>query len=146
MTKSPPFMCGVKVGLCLPRRIVAICEASRPSPMFSASMTYQRASSSSRLALYVFEFITFSNHTRSARCLVRGPGEHPSRIINAHQAEPARGRRRALVPLVTRLQDTDEALDGEPPFTHHPQRAPQAAPHPPQARIPRKQAHPLIDA
>src|SRR5258708_10468375 len=127
MTKSPPFMCGVKVGLCLPRRIVATCEASRPSTMFSASMTYQRASSSARLALYVFGFITLSNQTRSARSLVRWPGEHPSRINNAHQAEPACGRRGAVMPLVARLQDADAALDREPSLTHQRPPAPQAA-------------------
>jgi hypothetical protein len=39
--KSPVSMCGVKIGLCLPRSRAAIWVASRPSPLSDASTTYQ---------------------------------------------------------------------------------------------------------
>src|SRR5258705_7913760 len=49
-TKSPPSTCGVKVGLCLPRRIVATCEAKRPSTLSRASATNQcRTTSASEM-------------------------------------------------------------------------------------------------
>src|SRR3990172_6033401 len=41
-TKSPRSSCGAKVGLSLPRRIVAICVASRPRIFPSASISRQR--------------------------------------------------------------------------------------------------------
>src|SRR5258706_6808657 len=45
-TKSPPSPCGVKVGLCLPRRIGGTCEAKRPSTLSRASATNQRRTTS----------------------------------------------------------------------------------------------------
>jgi hypothetical protein len=39
MTLSPMSMCGVKVGLCLPRRRMATSVASRPTTRFSASIS-----------------------------------------------------------------------------------------------------------
>src|SRR5215469_10884383 len=53
-TKSPLSRCGVNVGLCLPRKICAICDARRPRTCPSASMTYHCGCRSAALALYVF--------------------------------------------------------------------------------------------
>src|SRR5579859_3394931 len=53
-TKSPQSMCVVKVGLCLPRKICAICDATRPRTCPSASMMYHCGCRSAALALYVF--------------------------------------------------------------------------------------------
>src|SRR5881409_2980516 len=39
MTKSPPFTCGVKFGLCLPRRICAMRLANRPSGKHKPNFT-----------------------------------------------------------------------------------------------------------
>ena len=44
MRWSPTSMCGAKIGLCLPRRITAASDATRPSTCSPASMTYQRRS------------------------------------------------------------------------------------------------------
>src|SRR3954451_11031362 len=52
-TKSPPSMCGAKVGLCLPRNRVAAVTARRPRTMSSASMTIQSRVRSPGFGLYV---------------------------------------------------------------------------------------------
>src|SRR6266566_9869024 len=54
ITKSPLCRCGVNVGLCFPRKICAICDATRPRTCPSASMTYHVGCRSAALALYVF--------------------------------------------------------------------------------------------
>src|SRR5690606_23724900 len=54
MTKSPVSMCVAKVGLCLPRRIVATWEASRPSVLPSASTMYHWRSISEAFGVDVF--------------------------------------------------------------------------------------------
>src|SRR5713226_10077821 len=54
ITKSPLCRWGVNVGLCLPRKICAICEAKRPNICPSASITYHWGFRSAALALYVF--------------------------------------------------------------------------------------------
>src|SRR6266702_6028142 len=54
MTWSPVSAWGAKIGLCLPRRILATSEASRPSTTPSASMTYQRRSMSRGFGEKVF--------------------------------------------------------------------------------------------
>src|SRR5438132_7479885 len=53
-TWSPEFRCGVKVGLCLPRRIAATPEARRPSTWSVASTTYQSLFRSAAFAVHVF--------------------------------------------------------------------------------------------
>src|SRR5436190_1534054 len=53
-TKSPLSRCGVNVGLCFPRKICAICDATRPRTCPSASMIYHFGCRSAALALYVF--------------------------------------------------------------------------------------------
>src|SRR5690242_14405051 len=47
-------MCGVNIGLCLPRMIFATSDARRPSTSPSASTTNQRCSMSDGVAEYVF--------------------------------------------------------------------------------------------
>src|SRR5262245_15784826 len=54
MTPSPVSMCGVKIGLCLPRMIFATSDAKRPSTWSSASTTYQRLVMSRGVAENVF--------------------------------------------------------------------------------------------
>jgi hypothetical protein len=51
MTKSPVSMCGVNIGLCLPRRILATSVASRPRTIPLASTTNQRCSMSLGVAV-----------------------------------------------------------------------------------------------
>jgi hypothetical protein len=46
-------MCGVKIGLCLPRRILATSEASRPRTIPSASTTNHCGLMSAGVALNV---------------------------------------------------------------------------------------------
>src|SRR6266404_7978 len=53
-TQSPPFKCGVNVGLCLPRRICATRLASRPSGSPAASTRNHRRVTSSFLSVNVF--------------------------------------------------------------------------------------------
>jgi hypothetical protein len=50
-TKSPVSMCGVKVGLCLPRSTRAMSLASRPTGLFAASTMNQDRSISEGLAV-----------------------------------------------------------------------------------------------
>src|SRR6266571_4281157 len=52
MTQSPPLMCGVKVGLCLPRSTWARRLARRPSGCPAASTTHHRCSMSSTRCVY----------------------------------------------------------------------------------------------
>src|SRR5580704_10594526 len=54
MILSPVSMCGVKIGLCLPRRRIAMIVASRPSTSPSASITTHFLSISEGLAEKVF--------------------------------------------------------------------------------------------
>src|SRR5438105_15845131 len=93
-TKSPLWRCGVKVGLCLPRKICAICDARRPSTWPSASMIYQFGSSSEALALYVFFIV--HNSKRTAFDLASPTLVYAKLylIINCHQSHAAfRGSR-----------------------------------------------------
>src|SRR2546430_16556234 len=53
-TWSPLFRCGVKVGLCLPRRMAATPEARRPRTWSVASTTYQSLLRSAAFAVHVF--------------------------------------------------------------------------------------------
>src|SRR5712671_7146332 len=53
-TWSPQSICGVKEGLCLPRSLIAIIEASRPSTKPSASISSHFLSMSDGLAEKVF--------------------------------------------------------------------------------------------
>src|SRR5512144_1162202 len=62
MMLSPQSMCGVYIGLCLPRRRLAMIVAKRPRTQPSASTTYQLRVTSAGLAEYVFIFFP-----RSAR-------------------------------------------------------------------------------
>src|SRR5580698_8140825 len=53
MTKSPPSVLGVNVGLCLPRSRLAAATARRPSTTSWASMTYHVRVVSPALGTYV---------------------------------------------------------------------------------------------
>src|SRR5260370_2775198 len=53
-TWSPVFRCGVNVGLCLPRRILATLLARRPSTWSVASTTNQSPFRSAAFAVHVF--------------------------------------------------------------------------------------------
>src|SRR5207247_4955885 len=54
MTLSPVSMCGVNIGLCLPRMIFATSVARRPRTMPSASTMYHWCLISRGVAEYVF--------------------------------------------------------------------------------------------
>src|SRR5438132_5615147 len=86
-TWSPEFRCGVKVGLCLPRRIAATPEARRPSTWSVASTTNQSLFRSAAFAVHVF-------------CLLIG-----SSVNHFHQRQPSsRSRARCPAP-VSRPED-----------------------------------------
>src|SRR6267143_4759116 len=68
-TLSPQSMCGVKEGLCLPRSLVAMIAASRPSTRPSASITTHFLSISDGLAEKVF--IVHSSAAGRYSCPVR---------------------------------------------------------------------------
>src|SRR6202022_2633003 len=53
-TKSPQSACGVKIGLCLPRRTLAMVVAARPSTLSFTSMTSQLRWTVSLLPITVF--------------------------------------------------------------------------------------------
>src|SRR5260370_18118806 len=53
-TWSPVFKCGVNVGLCLPRKILATLLARRPSTWSVASTTNQSPFRSAAFAVHVF--------------------------------------------------------------------------------------------
>src|ERR1700693_5003327 len=76
ITWSPVFKCGVKVGLCLPRRILATELARRPSTWSVASTTNQSLFKSAVFAVQVF-------------CLLN---RDPS-VNHFHQCQASRGRR-----------------------------------------------------
>src|SRR5215467_8509705 len=65
-TKSPLCKWGVKVGLCLPRKICAIWDAKRPSTCPSASIMYHCGSNSAALALYVFFILLLQTHRHNS--------------------------------------------------------------------------------
>src|SRR2546430_11046720 len=82
-TQSPPFTCGVNVGLCLPRRICATWLANRPSGCPVASTRNQRCVTSSFRKLNVFipkpssrsRWVAAANYTRAVRpCQPEGSG------------------------------------------------------------------------
>src|SRR5438445_2075600 len=87
-TWSPEFRCGVKVGLCLPRRIAATPEARRPKTWSVASTTYQSLFRSAAFAVHVF-------------CLL-----NLNFLVNHfHQSQPACGGGARRLPAVPRLED-----------------------------------------
>src|SRR5438445_270556 len=86
-TWSPEFRCGVKVGLCLPRRIAATPEARRPSTWSVASTTNHSLFRSAAFAVHVFCLLI---------SLLLG-----FLVNHFHQSQPAggsRARRLAAVP------------------------------------------------
>src|ERR1700693_1082849 len=58
-TWSPLFMCGVKVGLCLPRSTFATPDARRPRTWSVASTTNQSLFKSAAFAVHVFCLLIF---------------------------------------------------------------------------------------
>src|SRR5260370_4262473 len=99
-TWSPVFRCGVNVGLCLPRKILATLLARRPSTWSVASTTNQSPFRSAAFAVHVFCLLI--------RCLVN----------HFHQCQaPGGGRLRRQAP-VPRSQ-----------YLSHPFRSPAPAPY-----------------
>src|SRR5262245_60587216 len=65
MTNSPVSRCGVYCGRCLPRRILAICTASRPTTLSVASITYHFWGTSPVLAMKLdISLLAHSEHSR----------------------------------------------------------------------------------
>src|SRR5215831_10458431 len=80
MTLSPVSMCGVKIGLCLPRMILATSAARRPRTMPSASTMNHCCSMSLGVAENVF--IAWPNETKWVLRLT-GAGCNPG--LGSHQ-------------------------------------------------------------
>src|SRR5260370_424927 len=92
-TWSPVFRCGVNVGLCLPRRILATLLARRPSTWSVASTTNQSPFRSAAFAVHVFcLLIHLRLNMRPARA---------RRLVNHfHQCQaPGGGRFRRHAPV-----------------------------------------------
>src|SRR5579884_1626005 len=101
-TKSPQGICGVNVGLCLPRRICAISDARRPRTCPSASMMYHCGSRSAALALYVFIMC----HLFAS--------QNPLWICHPYQAQPMRWGRRTRVRYFSALRDSGKFVEAQP--------------------------------
>src|ERR1700730_2956732 len=71
MTYSPVSWCGVYSGRCLPRRILAMVTANRPTTWSVASMTYQFCSNVPGLGMNVDIF-----GSQSSRKPLSGPKSH----------------------------------------------------------------------
>src|SRR5271169_6076978 len=76
---SPQSMCGVKLGLCLPRRRMAMIVASRPSTSPSASISTHFLSISASLAEKVFITDGLSK-ARGQRRGAQGLRDHPHAV------------------------------------------------------------------
>src|SRR5262249_56842771 len=108
-TKSPPSTCGEKVGLCLPRRMVATREAKRPSTLSLASATnHCRTTSASemlRVGFFGFDKADLSQRKGERRALGylnRCPGATPGGGVvgDPVQAQPlGPGRRPRACPV-----------------------------------------------
>src|SRR5947209_10283789 len=130
-TKSPLWRCGVKVGLCFPRKICAICDASRPKTCPSASIMYHFGSRSAALALYVFFIVHNSKRNRVASWhSFRMPNFKFFRISHSHQAEPVCRGCRARVRLICVLYDSSKFSKAETFLPHQQQRSDDPAHHP----------------
>src|SRR5712691_2652472 len=113
-TWSPLFRCGVNVGLCLPRRILATLLARRPKTWSVASTTNQSLFRSAAFAVHVFcLLIVFAS----------------SSVNHFHQRQPpgwSRARRPAASP---RPEDLPHPCGRPLPAAHLGQRARDAAHH-----------------
>src|SRR5690242_4078687 len=78
-TKSPVSTCGAKVGLCLPRRRLAVWVARRPRTTSEASIMCHGRSISPGFGLYV---------RTELPCLVVGLGSRAGRVERERQAYP----------------------------------------------------------
>src|SRR5438445_10372658 len=111
-TWSPEFRCGVKVGLCLPRRIAATPDARRPRTWSVASTTYQSLFRSAAFAVHVFcLLISFSSFL----------------VNHFHQGQPSRGRGARRLAAVARLEDVSHPFWRPHSAAHVGQRARDAA-------------------
>src|SRR5713101_9780259 len=108
-TWSPVFRCGVNVGLCLPRRILATLLARRPSTWSVASTTNQSLFKSAAFAVHVF-------------CLVTG-----SLVNHFHQRQAPGGGRLWRQAPISRSQHFAHPLRSLAPTPHLCQRAGDAA-------------------
>src|SRR5256886_17206149 len=119
-TWSPEFRCGVKVGLCLPRRIAATPEARRPSTWSVASTTYQSLFRSAAFAVHVFcLLISFSSFL----------------VNHVHQSQPSRRRGARRLAPVACPEELSHPLRRPHPATNLAQRARDAAHHAPHAPL-----------
>src|SRR5260370_30695035 len=131
-TWSPLFRWGVKVGLCLPRRIAATPDARRPRTWSVASTTYHSDFRSAVLAVHVFCLLTSSSVNHFHQCQPPG-GSCPRRPAAVPRVEdrphPFRG---PFVPphLGERARDAARQASAEP------LRGPLHLPNPPMPREP----------
>src|SRR6476620_9742626 len=97
-TWSPQSTCGVKLGLCLPRRILATMEASRPTTSPSASIRCHFFSTSCGLAdlvVFISAFMGVDLFQKRTRRLSRGGadgGQMPAEALEVKEKQAFRGR------------------------------------------------------
>src|SRR5260370_21598214 len=129
-TGSPVSRFGVKVGLCLPRRVRAACVATRPSTAPWASMTRQCRSISLPFALFVFAVVP----AISLFSLVLVPFASSLSVFHVGQTQALRRRARRGQRAVLRPDDLAEPLDADLPASHPEQGPHDRADHAPEER------------
>src|SRR5260370_8517402 len=115
-TWSPVFRCGVKVGLCLPRRILATLLARRPRTWSVASTTNQSLLRSAAFAVHVFCLLILSFSG--------------SLVNHFHQRQAARRSSLGRLSPITRFEDISDPLSllSPPPAPGHPPPPPPGTP------------------
>src|SRR5262245_6539966 len=134
MTNSPVSMCGVYSGRCLPRRMVAICTASRPTTWSVASITNQRRVTVAGLAMKLVMgtcLVPAPARTRSGRRGLRGAEtcylKCPAATVKGETTKTAvvsttvsdASQKRAGGTLLRSVAKPRQAKVGGPLVTHH---------------------------
>src|SRR5713226_1057428 len=130
-TGSPVSRFGVKVALCLPRKVRAACVATRPSTAPSASMTRQCRSISLPFALLVLAVVP----AISLFSLVLVPFASSIPVFHVRETQTLRRRTRPSLRAIRRSHDLAEPLDADLSASHPEQGPHDGADHAPEERV-----------